>query len=128
MADVTFTKELQKVQDQSDHTYVFGAALVPGEKDSQNHIISKEEIEKTAHKFMERYQNVGLSHKSIVDPDSAVFVESFIAKHDDQVDGYPEGTWFLGTKIYDEEIRSQVLSGELAAYSIGGHGILTEVE
>lgn len=50
--------------------------------------------------------------------------ESFVARQDLSIEGtsIPEGSWVLGVKVEDDEVWSQVKSGELSGFSIYGQG------
>lgn len=99
---------------------VYGRALVPDKEDSQGDVVSKEDIELTAHNFLINMQSqmydkpslIGLQHQ--VFKDIGYVVESYI----DPIDG----SWVLGTKITNDDVWGKVMSGEITGYSIGGAG------
>ena len=110
---------------------VYGAVLVPETFDSQGHIISEEEIEKSAHEFMaliNLYTGMGIQHEEMT-PD-VVPVQSFIAPVDYALgdDEIKQGTWMLVSKVLNDEIWQQVKDGELRGYSIGGKATSEEVD
>ena len=121
-------KILSKAESKSDddeERTVFGIVLEPEVVDSQDDIYSAEEIEKTAWRFMERYQQFGLMHEKIV---SAILpLESYIAPVDFEVNGIKvkKGTWLLRVRVQDDDIWAQVKSGELTGFSIGGSAMRT---
>lgn len=87
---------------------ITGPVLVPGEFDLDGDIVSKEQVERVAYKFMEDYQNVDILHrfKNVAKP-----VESFILREDTMMEGVdlPEGTWILSAKVYDDDTWRGIL-------------------
>ena len=79
------------------------------------------EIEKSAHKFMENYQNVSLMHKKIIN-ETAKVVESYIAPVDFEMGGQTikKGSWVMATHVIDKKLWKAVEAGEIDAYSIEG--------
>lgn len=128
--DVDLTKRavqvtlLRKSEDEGQRT-VFGIVLEPETIDSQGDIYNAEEIEKTAWRFMERYQQFGLMHEEIVR--SILPLESYCAPVDFEINGQKvkRGTWLLRVRVLDDEIWRKVRSGELTGFSIGGSAVRT---
>jgi len=109
-----------------------GAPLDP---DSQNDIYSKEEIRRSAHKFMANFKHIGLSHRTIINGKVQILetylapVDFFVAKNGDafqcSVKGQAmskvrQGTWLLGLKITDSTLWGKIKNDELTGLSIGG--------
>lgn len=110
---------------------VYGKALVPNVVDSQDDIVSKEDIEETAHNFLINLQKayvelatrgkqstkasqIGFMHKVFKGVGGfGYIVESYID---------PEGSWVLATKINDETIWKMIEDREITGYSVGGKG------
>jgi len=117
-------------KDEKDFKYVFGAVLIPGVVDRQGDVISSEEIEKCAHDFMEHFRTVGAAHTEMLSSEEGSYVESYVAKVDTTFgeEMYPEGTWFVGAKVYDPEAIEMINKGEWNAFSIGGKGERIAVE
>jgi len=96
---------------------VTGPVLVPGEPDRDGDIVTREQVEDVAYKFMEDYQNIDLMHtfKNV-----AVPVESFILREPTVMGGMdlPAGTWILSAKIKDDKVWDGVLEGRYSAFSI----------
>ncbi len=95
---------------------VYGMVYQPNTIDSHGDIMTAKDIEVMAHKFMqipELDKTIDVNHDGV--PVSAHPVESFIAKAGDPL--YPEGSWVLGVKIFDEMIWRDVKSGKLNGYS-----------
>lgn len=113
-----------KVADDEDFTFILGPVLVPEEVDKQGEIISAEEIEQAAHSFIEDNGTAGLVHKVMLKRREAVVVESYIERGNRKVNGQTikKGTWMLGMRVYDNDIRKMILDGDLKGYSIGGTG------
>ena len=111
--------------DSEDQHTVFGIVLEPETVDSQGDIYSIEEIEQTAWRFMERYQQFGHQHQELVP--TILPLESYIAPVDFEINGQKvkRGTWLLRVRVLDAEIWDKVKSGRLTGFSIGGSAIKT---
>jgi hypothetical protein len=107
--------------DESEH-FVLAPFLVPDEEDKQGDIVTAEEIEKAAHKFMEDYQNIGLMHQDILPKDQASLVECYIARGDWEVNGHliKKGTALLGIKIHSPRLWEDIKKGIYTGFSIRG--------
>lgn len=116
--------EVEIVKADEEKRLLYGVALEPQTKDSQNDIADEEEIEKAAHNFMIKSRLMDLQHKEVVDPKKAIPVESYIAMVDMMVNDKPikKGSWVVVTKIFDDEIWQMVKSGAIKGYSIRGFG------
>lgn len=116
---------------------VFGYWLVPDIADAQGDVITSDEIEKAAYKFMENLAlkkakgtAAGLEHQifdgvghpivSIIDPDGSV-AKAFGAK-----EGIA-GAWFGGVQVTNTEIWKKIEADELTGFSVGGHGEREEI-
>lgn len=106
---------------------VYGVVLSPDELDLQDDIMGADDIEKTAHEYLEKHRVVGSSHEK---PISAFPVESYIAPQDmewtDSQYGpqkIKKGAWVLGVKIIDPKEWQKVINGDYAGFSVGGMGL-----
>ena len=104
---------------------VFGKVLVPDKEDSQGDIITKEDIEFTAHGFMMTIQQpheddeAGIGHQHQIVGGIGLVVESYIND---------EGSWIMGTKVIDDTVWDKILKGEITGYSVGGVGVRVPLE
>jgi 8-oxo-dGTP pyrophosphatase MutT (NUDIX family) len=109
---------------------LYCVVLEPHTVDAQDDVMSPEDIEKTAHKYLENSRVIGGEHTKAI---NAVPVESFIAPQDFQVSGQygdqvvKQGSWVLGVKVKDPEEWQKVLDGEYTGVSIGGFGQRSEL-
>ncbi len=106
---------------------VYAAVLVPGEPDHDfdkgEKILSAEEIEQVAHKWLEDYGNIDYMHglNNVAKP-----VESYILPMDMEItlEGkkslLPKGSWILAGKITNDKAWKKVEDGELTGFSIMG--------
>jgi hypothetical protein len=105
---------------------VYGVVLAPNEEDAQGDIINEDEIEKTAHKFMEDYRDqvseMGIMHKKTTP--HVVMVENYVAPSDFELNGetVTKGSWVMVSKVKNKDIWKKVEDGEFTGYSIGGKG------
>ncbi len=105
----------------------YGVVLEPETEDLQGDSISEEEIEKTAHGYLENARNVHERHRSKTE---AFPVESYIAPQDLIFRGGPhgdqhvlKGSWVLGVKVNDPEVWRKIETGEYNGFSVGGMGV-----
>ncbi|MGE0718846.1 MAG: XkdF-like putative serine protease domain-containing protein [Alphaproteobacteria bacterium] len=98
-----------------------GEPVVDGEGD----IVPIEELVRAAHAFMAQSRRGAAGHADGGDPVPAVgtVVESLVTTAAVQAalgTELPREGWFVGIRIEDDAVWDRVLSGELAALSIGG--------
>ena len=99
---------------------VYGVALLPWEIDLQGDIMTAEEVEKTAHKFVESFQNIGEMHEI---SGVGTLLESYIAPANFIMNGVEvvKGSWILVTRA-DKKVWEKIKNNELVGYSIGYEG------
>jgi hypothetical protein len=109
---------------------LYCVVLEPHTIDAQDDVMTKDDIEKTAHAYLEKSRVIGGEHTKAID---AVPVESFIAPQDFTVSGQygdqvvKEGSWVLGVKVKDPAEWQKVLDGDYTGVSIGGMGQRQEI-
>lgn len=130
VSDETEIIELAKQQfsilkSEVEQRTVLGIVLEPETVDSQDDIYSAEEVQKTAWKFLEFYQNFGFMHSELVS--DILPLESYLAPVEFEMNGQTvkKGTWILRVRVLDDDIWEKVKSGELTGFSIGGSAIKT---
>lgn len=100
-----------------DKRLVTGPVLVPDEPDLDGDVVTAEQVEEVAYKFMEDYQNIDIMHKfrNVARP-----VESYILRDDEEINGVhlPRGTWMITARIYDDDIWQGVKTGKYTGFSI----------
>jgi hypothetical protein len=117
------TIEAQVVAKSASEHKAWAVVLRPNSIDLQNDWYLPEDVEKTAHDFLENYNKMGTRH--IGGPkDSIRVIESFIAKVDQELgaESVKAGDWVLGVHINDPDIWTQVENGTLNGLSIEGLG------
>jgi hypothetical protein len=123
-ATVSKTYQLPVTKVDSDKRLVTGIVLEPDEVDAQNDTITKEVIEKAAHKFLSAYNEatrMGLMHK-IFGSIGVDLVESWLAPSDLKIGGQKvkEGSWIMTVKVQSNDLWQKVKRGEITGFSIGG--------
>lgn len=100
--------------------------LEPDMVDSQEDVMSADDIEKTAHAYLVKSRVIGASHEKPID---AVPVESYIAPQDLSFDNavygpqvVKKGSWVLGIKVEDPDEWQKVVNGEYTGVSVAGYG------
>ena len=120
--DINESYDIDEVSKSDEKQFVLGKVLIPDKVDSQNDVISKEEIEKAAWNFMRNSHAVGYRHTDYA-LDSYV-VESYIAPIEMEINKnkIKKGTWMLGVKIENDELWKEVKNEQIRSFSIGGYG------
>lgn len=118
-----------------DERIVIGAAMIPDmmiyrkndDGKEFNVYYSKETIEQIAVKFFEKdfQKNFNLMHDPNQQKDGVVFFQSFIKDTAKGIAGmkeeHPNGTWYLGAKINNDEVWQKVKDGEIKGWSVEGY-------
>lgn len=106
---------------------IYCVVLTPNEVDAQDEWMSPEDIERTAHLYLQKSRVVGKNHQALV---KAVPVESYISPTDWKCTGpdgdeqlVKKGAWVIAIKILDDAEWNKVLDGEYTGVSIGGFGL-----
>lgn len=125
----------------TDRGQIFGWAMfsedpsAPGSGrlhiDSQDDVVTVDELEKAAYEFNLESRSGGVMHKV---KDTATLIESTVFT-DEKIEkmGIPEGTipngaWWVGFQIHDDEVKKLVKDGSLTEFSIEGSAIRKEIE
>lgn len=118
-----------------DERIVIGAAMIPDLKilriddktgEEYDVFFSKETIAQIAVKFFEKdfQKNFNLMHDPNQIKDGVIFFQSFIKDESKGILGmqgdYPDGTWFLGAKVNNDEVWGKIKSGEIKGWSVEG--------
>ena len=124
-ADFEVRGEVTKVDEEQRLVYGFASVVTKGGKpvvDLQGDVITAEEMEKSATRFMLGARNGLTMHKgqpttTIVHslPLTKQVMDSFGIQSD--VEG-----WLIAVKVHDEETWQRMKSGEFRGFSIGGKG------
>jgi hypothetical protein len=107
-----------------EERFVFGVVLVPGEVDAQGETYTAPTVRKAAHSFMENGGFNKIMHKG--EPvEGVVVVENTVSKQVERhnEENFPEGTWFLGVKVRNDEIWKEIKSGSFTGFSMGGTAV-----
>lgn len=102
--------------------YIKGPVLSPGATGwpgmTQDRPLTAKEIQKAAYQFLPGYSIIDVQHSFLK---QAEVVESYVAPEPTTFNGrqYPEGTWFITSRVTHPEIVKAVNEGELTGYSIG---------
>jgi DNA adenine methylase len=115
----TVEREVRIIKDESRHL-VYGVALEPDLRDSQDDEVGPEEIEKAAHNYMEHSQRADVQHDER--PADVALVENFIAPQDLEIEGehVTKGSWVQVWKVHDPEVWTDIQEGRITGLSIGG--------
>lgn len=113
--------KLLSPEGEAEEQFVLGLVLEPDVVDGHGDTYSGPEIRKTAHGYMERFQQLDIQH-SFVPTDRMKLVESFLAPCDMTVGGraIKAGTWLIGVHVIDAALWGDIKAGRFTGFSIGG--------
>lgn len=123
---ISFIKGRPQTKDPNSYKKdsIFGAVLQPDITDGNAEIVPPWEVVKTAHKWMEEYQQIDTQHSFEETKD--VVVESWVPEvetgwnmDNGQTKTYPAYTWFLIVKP-TENTKRKVADGTFTGFSIAG--------
>jgi len=127
-------KPLQFAAINEDEKVVIGPAMIPDmpiyRQDSEmgEYFVrfSKDTIKAIAEKFFtnDYHKSANIMHQSDKPVDGVVFFQSFVKDEAKGIPGlagdYPDGTWFLGAKVNNESLWSEIKDGKLKGFSVEG--------
>lgn len=122
-------RDVGVVKADDEQRVVYGVVLEPNVEDSQGDVISKEDIELAAHRFLYGHAAIGDQHRRLA-PSTVRPVESYIAPCDFELGGQTvrKGSWVLATHVPDDQLWEQVKKGGKGAYSVAGSGKRTGLD
>lgn len=115
---------LRVYSDDDEERYVGGLVLTPGEDNAYGDIWEARDIRIMAHRFMENSQHIDYMHTTKV---VAVPVESYYFPTEEEGgqkdytlygETIPGGSWWLGSRVQDDDTWEEVKSGKLKGYSM----------
>lgn len=113
------------VKRDDDKFLVFGFASVADVEDSQGDVISIEELEKGAYKFM-LHDGMGAEMHRVYDVadvvESIVFTKEKLKLLGLAEDALPPA-WWIGMKVRNAETWQKIKNGDYKSFSIGGRAI-----
>lgn len=130
--EVEFTMEAAIIKLDDDKRLVYGWASViekEGEPvvDKQGDVIKSADLVEAAHDYMSQHRKAREMHEGV---NKGETVSSIVFTHDVQkalgIDLEMVG-WFICQKIHDDKLWKRFKSGEISAFSIGGHGQRTDI-
>ena len=118
--------EAKIIKADTDRQLLYGVVLEPEMVDTQDDIMSAQEIEKSAHYYLENSRTVGYRHSQ---PADACVRESYIAPVDFEMNGQAvkKGSWVMCVYVRDQSIWDQVKAGMITGFSVGGFATREEV-
>jgi len=106
---------------EKDRQLVYGIVLEADSVDTQGEFMKADQIEKTAHAYIQKSRVIGLGHTKVAD---AALVETVILHKGDVFYGtkIKKTSWAIGVFVKDAAIWKKVEKGEINAFSVGGFG------
>lgn len=123
-------KPIQVCLEKDEKHLVYGAVLIPNKpiyrrnQEEEFYIqFPQETIEKLAHSYLQNDNIYSFTQQHAVVADGVSIVESWVklSENDKSVDlgiDAPNGTWFIGAKIENDDIWEGIKSGEMKGFSI----------
>lgn len=124
-SDEGIAEEIPIMKINDEKRIVYGIVLEPEVVDDEDDIISKEEIQKTAHAFMKESRTIGFRHNK---KSKASLVESSLIQKEFKIKGpfgtqnVKKGTWVIGVHVPDDKEWENIKTGKIQAFSVGGFG------
>ncbi len=119
----TLRKEVKITKVDEEKHLVYGVVYAPNDEDAHGDFATVEEIEKACHNFLAKSNTskaVDTQH-NLEPVEGVTIVECAIIKGEHSIlKGEPDGTWFIVTKIENEEIWKSVKDGTYTGYSLYG--------
>lgn len=112
-------KFLSKNDDADEKRLLYGIVYEPDSEDTYGDFMTKDEIEKTAHEFLEHYRNIDTEHNLLAG--AGVVVESYVAPVSLSIGDnvIKAGSWVLVTRA-NEDIWQAWKDGDITGYSMFG--------
>ncbi|HMQ98222.1 MAG TPA: XkdF-like putative serine protease domain-containing protein [Ignavibacteria bacterium] len=126
----SFNKHIEIAKIDEEKRLVYGVVYAPGEADAHDDMMDIEEVEKACHRFMTKSNTrkaVDTQH-DLNPVDDVTIVECAILRgtHDILKDEKP-GTWYVVSKVDNDEVWKSVKDGTYTGYSLYGHAVREEV-
>jgi len=116
-----YTKEINISKSNIEKGIVYGIVYSPDEIDTQGDFTDINEIEKASYNFMKSKNILNVDTNHDFNNKEAFVCESWILKGNDPV--FPNekiGSWAVGIKLEDEELKKSVKNKEIKALSMAG--------
>lgn len=119
-ADAEFkVRFLSKGDNAGEKRLLYGIVYEPNTEDTYGDFMTRDEIEKTAHEFLEHYRNIDTEHNLLAG--AGVVVESYVAPVNLSIGDnvIKAGSWVLVTRA-SEDIWEAWKDGDITGYSMFG--------
>lgn len=118
-ADIQFDMQFFSKSDDDERKLLYGVVYEPDIEDSHGDAMTKDEIEKTAHEFLEFYRNIDTEHNMLAG--AGTVVESYVTPIEMKIgkNVIKAGSWILVTRATDE-IWDAWKAGDITGYSMFG--------
>jgi division protein CdvB (Snf7/Vps24/ESCRT-III family) len=127
-ADIEFpVRIITKQDDNPEKKLLYGVVYEPDFEDTDGDYMTSDEIEKTAHEFLQYYRNIDTEHNLLAG--AGAVVESYIAPVDFIIgkEKIKAGSWVLVSRASDENWEAWK-KGEITGYSMFGISRSTRAE
>lgn len=112
-----------------EERFVLGPVYYPDATlvDTDNEFMDSTTIEHTAHSFLMsgRVNKVDAAHAR--QETGCKICESYIVRWDNDIYGFPKGTWVVGAKILNDALWEQAKKGDLNGFSWSGPAVVVPV-
>lgn len=111
-----FTVKIKRISE-DDERYVEGVVYAPYQLDTYGEFMTPADVKVLAHRFLEDVTlaaSIDTMHDNAANGSKPV--QSFISVKNDPR-GYPEDSWVLGVKVYDDSVWEKVKKGDISGFS-----------
>lgn len=117
--EVEFNGRFFAKSDDEEQKLLYGIVYEPDQEDAHGDFMTEQQIEKTAHEFLEYYRNIDTEHNLVAG--AGTVVESYVAPIELNIEGtiIKKGSWILATKASDETWEAWK-NGDITGYSMFG--------
>ena len=113
------TIEIKKSDDEKG--VIYGIVYSPDSIDTDDEYTNADEIVKAAYGFMKSKNTTNVDKDHTFENEKAFVGESWITKENDSIfPDEPMGSWAVGIKLEDEELKKAVKNGDIAGISMAG--------
>lgn len=126
--ELNLTKEIKLIAKEDETKQLaYGLVYEPDVEDAHGDSMTAEEIEKSAHYFMQ-HQHIDKQHNFDDSTDYGHVVESYIAPADLVIGGVDvvKGSWLMAVKASDS-VWEEIQKGEVTGFSLAGMAEIEEV-
>lgn len=124
-----YARDIEIKKSDDEKGIIYGIVYAPGEIDTDGDYTDVDEILKASYAFMKSRNTNNVDKDHTFETQKAFVAESWIVKENDSIfSDEPIGSWAVGIKLEDEELKKGVKDGDIAGISMAGTATKTSEE